>query len=410
MIKKWLSENITIYKIYDIREGGRLQYIEGLRALAILMVFNVHFLSRYSQESFFLISDSFFAHFITLLQSGHIGVDLFFVISGFLICGTLSKNKPSTNSFFKQRVLRLLPAHAAVLFLLWFYYPSNVSGISFESLLLNLTFIHVFYNGAPVHNFVTWSLGWEWVFYVLFFVVYYIAIKKKAVSLFVLTCCSILLYSILIFSTTELQKKLGITLPMPGRFTGFYVGVVLAILYDRQKKKPSRLEGKPTIVTIFLSLAFMVLLTLKWIWAFSYNSFFVGYFGAELASNLFFLSCALTFGVILFLLNLNTVSIFNRFLSTLPLRILGQTSYSFYLVHAVICMEAFSYPINSFGGIVLRYVLTLLTTFIVATILYILFEKPYFHRAVIINFFSRHISIFNTNTLETSTEEKRNAN
>lgn len=75
--------------------------IEGLRAVAVLGVVS--------------------AHLTGWPSGGFVGVDVFFVISGFLICGLLVREQESRGSislrgFYARRIRRLLPAAALVLF------------------------------------------------------------------------------------------------------------------------------------------------------------------------------------------------------------------------------------------------------------------------------------------------------
>jgi peptidoglycan/LPS O-acetylase OafA/YrhL len=80
-------------------ETGRLGYrpsLDGLRAFAVLLVFGVHTHPR-------------------LVPAGSIGVDIFFVLSGFLITTLLveeldSRGRVSIGRFYIRRALRLLPA------------------------------------------------------------------------------------------------------------------------------------------------------------------------------------------------------------------------------------------------------------------------------------------------------------
>lgn len=74
--------------------------IEGLRALAVAIVFS--------------------SHLVQQPQGGFVGIDVFFVISGFLITGALIRELENTNTvsvreFYARRVRRLLPAALATL-------------------------------------------------------------------------------------------------------------------------------------------------------------------------------------------------------------------------------------------------------------------------------------------------------
>ena len=81
--------------------------IEGLRGIAVLLVFFYHF------EKVFLKS--------TFLQGGFIGVDIFFVVSGYLISYLIFNELKNTNNFsfknfYLRRIKRILPVLALVIF------------------------------------------------------------------------------------------------------------------------------------------------------------------------------------------------------------------------------------------------------------------------------------------------------
>src|SRR5437763_1968548 len=78
--------------------------IDGLRAIAVLAVVGFHASSR-------------------LVPGGFVGVDIFFVISGYLISGIILKNLEQGSftfaQFYARRVRRIFPALAVVLFGVW---------------------------------------------------------------------------------------------------------------------------------------------------------------------------------------------------------------------------------------------------------------------------------------------------
>jgi peptidoglycan/LPS O-acetylase OafA/YrhL len=141
--------------------------IDGLRALAILSVLAFHFqIGRYSNVGF-------------------IGVDVFFVISGYLICsgvvGQMERGTFSLRSFFEHRVRRLAPAFilvqivtlivAAALFL-----PLELAALARETVFSQLFVSNIYYwqnlnyfalTAQHAYMLHTWSLSVEAQFYML---------------------------------------------------------------------------------------------------------------------------------------------------------------------------------------------------------------------------------------------------
>ena len=93
--------------------------LDGIRGVAVMLVFVSHFHVILSPDPFFknvtpwkFVNQTF--------EAGFLGVDIFFVLSGFLITSLLLKERSSNQSgmvsrFYKRRALRLLPALYALL-------------------------------------------------------------------------------------------------------------------------------------------------------------------------------------------------------------------------------------------------------------------------------------------------------
>ena len=94
--------------------------LDGLRGLAILLVLLYHYGSALNQ-------DSFAEHAVKqVVAVGWTGVDLFFVLSGFLITGILLDSRDSDNffsSFYLRRILRIFPLYYFSCLFLFFVLP-----------------------------------------------------------------------------------------------------------------------------------------------------------------------------------------------------------------------------------------------------------------------------------------------
>jgi peptidoglycan/LPS O-acetylase OafA/YrhL len=138
--------------------------LDTVRGIAVLGVVLLHaFYWQYAGLSF----GPWARRFLAATQPGWVGVNLFFVLSGFLITGILldSKNKPHFyRRFYTRRALRILPAYYFLLILLLLLRTSSAAfvGLSFVYLANMTDFFGVACDYGPL-----WSLAVEEHFYIL---------------------------------------------------------------------------------------------------------------------------------------------------------------------------------------------------------------------------------------------------
>lgn len=158
--------------------------IDGLRAFAVLAVLIVHF--PWMPAPRHVLLDRL--HLQPLTQYGWVGVDLFFVISGFLITGILLDSKQSSHyfrNFYARRALRIWPLYYAVLCFVFVIYPllhphgtvaQNLTGWPYYLFYVqNFVF---FDNGVPLLG-VTWSLAIEEQFYITWPLIVLLCSRKR---------------------------------------------------------------------------------------------------------------------------------------------------------------------------------------------------------------------------------------
>jgi peptidoglycan/LPS O-acetylase OafA/YrhL len=150
---------------------SRMPELDTIRGIAVLLVLFFHGLGfRYSFQGL----SGFRKLFVAATLPGWMGVNLFFVLSGFLITGILLDTKSKAHyfrNFYMRRALRILPLYYAVLVLLavvtrtgWVNRQSSWAflGLSFFY-LSNVTVLF----GVPMQYGVLWSLAVEEHFYLL---------------------------------------------------------------------------------------------------------------------------------------------------------------------------------------------------------------------------------------------------
>ncbi|WP_217144625.1 acyltransferase [Streptomyces sp. AC627_RSS907] len=149
---------------------GRLRALDGLRLVAALMVAAYHYGGRggYVTDAWGSSPAHQFPTLHTLFSYGCLGVQVFFVISGFVIC--MSGWGRSLTSFFASRVSRLMPAYwvAVVLVTAVFALPVVAyEAVSPSDALVNLTMLQQPLGADRVLG-VCWTLWVEVRFYALF--------------------------------------------------------------------------------------------------------------------------------------------------------------------------------------------------------------------------------------------------
>jgi peptidoglycan/LPS O-acetylase OafA/YrhL len=161
-------------------QPARIRELDGIRGLAILLVLVCHYSAIVNVPSIPLIGTV-----CRLLDFSWSGVDLFFVLSGFLIGGILLDAKTSANyyrTFYARRAHRILPLY-------WLWTGLFFLGVWFASGSTKYEYTEIFNNRIPywtyplfLQNFfqaglrtfgcfwmsITWSLAVEEQFYLLF--------------------------------------------------------------------------------------------------------------------------------------------------------------------------------------------------------------------------------------------------
>lgn len=139
-------------------ERHRLAGLDALRGFAAMAVVLYHYTTWYAEE----MGGHGGSGISFTFPQGHFGVELFFILSGFVIFLTLDRH-PTLGAFIRARLLRLYPAFLACLLVAVLADPGAVSA---AQLAANLTMAPELL-GARAIDGSYWSLAYELVFYAL---------------------------------------------------------------------------------------------------------------------------------------------------------------------------------------------------------------------------------------------------
>lgn len=332
--------------------------IDGLRAIAILLVVAFHYYPHWIEGSKFI-------------QGGFIGVDIFFVISGFLITSIIYKeiasNTFSIKSFYIRRIRRIFPALLIMLtsILLFGWYvllPDEfrmlskhvLGGIGFSSNFILWNEVGYFDDSADTKPLLhLWSLGIEEQFYIIWPAILLFAINKRIF----LTISVIFLISFLL---NILLAQIEPTMIFYSTFTRAWeliIGGIASLLYPKRSRY---IHNNRCLINIFPAIGLMMIV------------FGVIYINGK---NIYPYYYALipTIGTSFIILGDKNAFINKHLLSNKILVYIGLISFPLYLWHwPLLVLYKTSFDLDAVT--LTTRIILLISSFVLASITYHLFE------------------------------------
>lgn len=332
-----------------------LNHIDGIRAGAVLSVILFHLWPGQ-------------------ITGGFVGVDVFFVISGFLITGLINRELKTTQSFdfvsfFKKRVKRLYPALiftilfsllcSFILLLPTYYNAIGLAALSATVSVSNIYFWQTidYFNDLNFYEPLlhTWSLGVEEQFYILLPLLMLAGykIKQKTGTIIALMACVGLASFAINFVYSHHTEALFFL--MPFRIFEFFIGGFLFFFMDKKPIKKHTLKHEGLLLLGASIVASCVFL-------FDEDLFFPGYYAL--------IPCIGT----ALLIYAGQDSPYIGFFLKNPISVyLGKISYSLYLIHwPIIVISKHVLSLQEFEKIWLLPV-----CFVLACLMYHFIEQPF---------------------------------
>lgn len=302
--------------------SARILELDGFRATAVLMVLVMHLFYGWPTPALSRIPGAVGA----FISRGWLGVDLFFVLSGFLITGILLDSKEGKRyfrNFYTRRILRIVPLYLVCILLMYFCYRAK--GAYFRLSLVYLANFAYFFKVAVPHGpSVFWSLAIEEHFYFLWPLVVRLLTKVWLVAL---TALLVLGTPILrgICAYAGMNPELQIYTYSFFRFDGLALGAMLALwvrsdFYSRSSawKVAGLLIGSTCLIAL-IGLPFGIMGT-----------------KTVAASALHYTQAEFVFAGLMALAWAYRGSTFTAFLRSRFARITADLSYCIYLIHLTI--------------------------------------------------------------------------
>ena len=361
-------------------ERPHFKNLDGLRFFAALSVFIFHFVNELKTISPEVTETKLYKSLTIITSKGTLGVNLFFVLSGFLITYLIlfeikSKGTFNLKHFLIRRTLRIWPLYYFIVLIGFVIFPLIFNDYHTTHQWINYVFFLANFdeiaNGANDSiNFLTspWSVAVEEQFYlfwgVMFFILSTFFYKKKLSTLKIPIIIGFLILITLIFRQTVSKSQYHTLSALPDLLIGAGLGYLYMINSKWLYKIMSMSKFK--IIGIYILGTLLIL--------FDYQIFH----GHLIVFERYLIALFFTFII------LDQISFKNSFYQIEKIKgtkYLGQMSYGLYMYHLVVIFVLeklidFS-ALSPFLALPIFLVLSVIITFLVSLASYKWLEKPF---------------------------------
>lgn len=229
-----------------------LPALTGLRGIAAMWVVSYH-LWQFSGSPKIAMPLGFFDVDLTpLLGSGFRGVDLFFVLSGFLLSMPFLRadrenlRRPNLFRYALRRCRRVLPAYYVQIVILCavFYFIDDTRALTPANLTAHALLVQNFLPMSISLNGVYWTMPIEWDFYIVLpLMTLMLARFRPVITLLILVVITVMFryacYRALTDPAWVQFVEFGKIMQLPARFDEFFYGVLGAWIFLRYPIRPN---------------------------------------------------------------------------------------------------------------------------------------------------------------------------
>lgn len=351
--------------------------IDGIRFLAIILVILFHTHGYFQAKTGMVYADAGqYPMLDMLLANGDRGVELFFVLSGFILCLPFAKQyiagekKVQLKKYYLRRVTRLEPPYIitmTALLLMQLAMHVHTAAVLVPSWLASLVYMHgVIFHHTPLLTVVAWSLEIEIQFYILAPLLFRVLQLPVAGRRLFLTGAMVAM----VWLQAAYPAQEGL-LTLYGFVQYFLMGILLADLYVSDTLQHLMNKAWMTVVAL-LSLVAIMMLPIK------------EHPGQTIAPVVLLISrLVFPFAIGLFYYIVLKNDSMKKLFSFRFVPVIGGMCYSIYLLHYTIIsvFGRFTTQWHIAGGylpnMALQVVLLLVPVLLISSVFYYYIERPF---------------------------------
>jgi exopolysaccharide production protein ExoZ len=365
---------------FELEDAGasRNRPMEGLRGFSIALVFLVHY--SLALAPWVPVDSTTFRVMRAASGIGNAGVDLFFLLSGYLIYGTLMRRRQPLGRYVMRRARRIYPTFLVVLFV---YVALSLIAPAFSklpagrtaqllTLLENVLLLPGIVQTAPVVG-VAWSLSYEMFFYLSLPVIIGALTLRTRSRAYRASAFAVVFA--LIVANALLFHGLHVRLIM------FVAGILLHETIDSGLLGARHMRFADRVAPLLVAACFFAVWRLRE--ARTGPGLLAALAGADPHSEILEAVALFVAFFSLTLAALGGTGVIARLFAVTPLRLLGNISYSYYLVHNLTLRVLFTgaavvhhpngrEPAMFWVSLPFAFVITLVP----AALLFLLVERP----------------------------------